>query len=203
MSARCTLRLRRCAFVLLAGFALWHGGSGLYIHAKALLAQVLLERAWTRTLAGEERVRPWAWADTWPVARLVLPRQETALIVLAGASGRNLAFGPAHLGATALPGSGGNAVIAGHRDTHFAALEDLVRGDVLELETVAGRVRYRITELSVVDAHDGRVVQDEGLPRLTLVTCYPFHAIRPNTTQRFVVSAARAEPVAGLRPGPA
>jgi len=55
------------------GVAFWQSGQGAYIYAKAEVAQVLLRRAWDKTLAGERQVRLWAWADTWPVARLRLP----------------------------------------------------------------------------------------------------------------------------------
>jgi hypothetical protein len=37
---------------------------------------------------------PWPWAYTWPIARLMLPFKEIELIVLNGAYGRSLAFGP-------------------------------------------------------------------------------------------------------------
>ena len=46
----------------------------LWIHAKALLAQVLLERAFAASLATGGAVKPWSWADTWPVARIEVPR---------------------------------------------------------------------------------------------------------------------------------
>src|SRR5205823_4776424 len=39
-------------------------GDGIWIYAKAQLAQFLLERAWARTLHGERDVKPWNWADT-------------------------------------------------------------------------------------------------------------------------------------------
>ncbi|WP_231882596.1 hypothetical protein, partial [Oleiphilus sp. HI0061] len=48
-------------------------GGGAKIAAKAWLSQYLIEQAWSRTLLGEERVRPWPWADTWPVAELSVP----------------------------------------------------------------------------------------------------------------------------------
>lgn len=187
---------RRALALALVAFAAWHFGQGGWIHAKAALAQHLLERAWARTLDGEQAVRPWAWADTWPVARLTLPRQGASLIVLDGASGRNLAFGPAHLSATAPPGSTGNAVIAGHRDTHFAALANVLVGDPIEVETAAGRSRYRVRSTAVVSARDGRVTVDDGRARLTLVTCYPFRGVRPGTEQRFVVHAERVDDAA-------
>src|SRR5205085_5532294 len=59
------------AALALAGAALF--GNGVYLHAKARVAQLLLARAWSRTLHGEREVKPWAWVDTWPVARIELP----------------------------------------------------------------------------------------------------------------------------------
>ena len=79
------------------------------IYLKAELAQyLLLEKAWTRTLQGENQVKPWPWADTWPVARLQLPKYGIDLIVLSGASGRTLAFGPGHVSTSAQPGTKGD-----------------------------------------------------------------------------------------------
>lgn len=57
-------------------------GSGAWIYVKAQLAQVLLQRAWAGTLAGQRDVKPWPWADTWPVARLVVPSLGIDQIVL-------------------------------------------------------------------------------------------------------------------------
>jgi sortase A len=50
--------LRLAALVLTAAGSVLVA-SALYIPAKAALAQVLLERAWARTQAGESDVRPW------------------------------------------------------------------------------------------------------------------------------------------------
>jgi hypothetical protein len=43
--------------------------------------------------------------------------------ILAGASGRNLAFGPTHVSSKSIPGEKGNSVIIGHRDTQFNSLK--------------------------------------------------------------------------------
>jgi sortase A len=56
---------------------------GAWIHVKALLAQILLERAFAASLAGGHTVKPWPWADTWPVARIEVPRLHRSAIVLA------------------------------------------------------------------------------------------------------------------------
>ena len=39
-------------------------GQGSYIHAKALVAQVLLERAFAKSIETGLPVKPWHWADT-------------------------------------------------------------------------------------------------------------------------------------------
>ena len=77
--------LARLAFVLALLVGGWHLGQAAYIAAKAELAQVLIGKAWQRTLAGEQAVKPWPWADTWPVARLIMAERDVDLFVLAGA----------------------------------------------------------------------------------------------------------------------
>jgi sortase A len=77
------------AVALLAVIGLWELGHGVWIHAKAQLAQILLQRAWERTLRGEAAAKPWPWADTWPVARLRVPAHGVDLFVLSGVSGRS------------------------------------------------------------------------------------------------------------------
>jgi sortase A len=111
-------------FALLAAGAAFLG-RGIWIFAKAQVAQVLLAGAWETTRGGGHAVKPWPWADTWPVARLTVPRLGVEEIVLAGGHGEAMAFGPGHLGASSAPGSAGNVVLAGHRDTHFRFLRDL------------------------------------------------------------------------------
>lgn len=170
-------------------------GRGVWILAKAELAQVLLEQAWQETRGGGERVRPWSWADTWPVARLQAPDQGEAMIVLAGASGAVMAFGPGHLDGSAEPGKAGNTVIAGHRDTHFEFLRHVSLGDEITLETADGSVHsYRVENTRVVDAADTDAIQPTPTGVLTLVTCYPFDALTPGGPLRYIVRARAADP---------
>jgi sortase A len=112
------------------------------------------------------------------------------MIVLAGASGRTLAFGPGHLTGTPLPGEEGNAVISGHRDTHFAFLARLRPGDEVDVERPDGQWRrYVVSGAEVVDRRAVGVAHDAGDTRLTLVTCYPFATLRPGGPLRYVVTA--------------
>jgi len=172
--------------------AVGFGAAGGRIYVKAWLAQRLLHRAWAASQAGGVAVKPWPWADTWPVARLSLPDRGVDLIVLADASGRSLAFGPGHVAGSAPPGGSGNTVLSGHRDTQFRFLKDLALGDRIQLET-ADRVRhdYAVSETLVVDAQDVEVLWDSDDARLTLVTCFPFDAVAPGGPLRYVVRADR------------
>ena len=177
-----------CALALLVGIGcLAQAG---WIHAKAALAQALVGHAFERALEGDEDARPWPWADTRPVARLRFPGVDDALIVLAGASGRNLAFGPVHDPASVPPGEPGNSVIAAHRDTHFKVLEGLRVGDLLGVERADGRnFEFVVTAIEIVDSRRARIALDSDTSRLTLVTCYPFDALVASGPMRFVVTA--------------
>ncbi len=170
--------------------------SGGWIHAKAALAQGLLERAWQETLGGESRVRPWHWADTWPVARLEIPRLAASMVVLAGSSGRSLAFGPGHTQGSPLPGEPGTSIITGHRDTHFAVLEQLRRGDEIAIERSDGRIiHYEVEELEVADARTTRIGIAADENALVLVTCWPFDAVVPGGPLRYVATAFATDPI--------
>ena len=176
------------ACLLCLGF--WQLGQGAYIPAKAWLAQELMQRAWQRAGHDDDRQAPWPWADTWPVARLKANAGEIDLIVLAGGSGRTLAFGPGHLSASALPGDTGNSVIVGHRDTHFAFLRDVEMGDTLVIERFSGRKHlYKVIGIDVVDSRRGSLLLDTDASILSLVTCYPFDAAEAGGPLRYVVTA--------------
>jgi sortase A len=178
------------AALAVSGAALF--GNGVYLYAKARVAQLLLARAWSRTLQGEREVKPWSWADTWPVARIEFPLQHSSAIVLAGASGRTMAFGPGHVDGTAMPGERGNCAISAHRDTQFAVLRDVAVGDPIVIQSRDGRtLRYCVRETRVVDHRDTSVLDVASRQTLTLITCYPFDAVVPGGPLRFVVIATR------------
>jgi len=181
----------------------WQIGSAGKIYVKAWFAQQLLEHAWQRTQDGERNVRPWPWADTWPVSELVVPRLGIRQIVLSGDSGRVLAFGPGHTEASAVPGSSGMSVISGHRDTSFSFLKDIQDGDLIEVNTPADAFSYIVSERTVVDQRYFSLnthinSQSEALhgnqayeASLMLVTCYPFDALKAGGDERFLVLATR------------
>jgi sortase A len=186
--------VRRCVSSVLLLAALWAGGNAAYIVVKAELAQYLLEKAWRTSRAGAERIPPWPSADTWPVARLSFPQLGKELLVLSGASGRNLAFGPAHFSDSPWPGVGGSTFIAGHRDTHFKVLQDLPIGEEVALERLGVRRVFRVAATEIVHQDDAALLAGGAPNSLVLITCYPFDGLDPGTPWRYVVLAVPRTP---------
>lgn len=181
------------AAVLFSTAALFAGQAG-WVHAKAWLAQVLLNDSWHEATHGGLAQAPWPWADTQPVAKLRVPGLGVEQVVLAGDSGRVMAFGPGWAPASAAPGrEQGSTVISGHRDTHFAWLAELAPGDLIELESaergVAKRRLYWVSDLRVADSRSEQLAIDDQQERLVLVTCWPFNAVVNGGPMRYVVTA--------------
>ncbi len=186
--------MRRLIFFVIVTVTCLAGGGvaakGAWIFVKARTAQYLIERAWNRNAFTDAPVNPWPWADTHVIARMRVPALEIEQFVLAGAHGQALAFGPGHLAGTPLPGDAGNSVIAGHRDTHFAFLRRLASGDEILFDLPHGQtVRYRVSEVWVTLDTDMRPLEERSDMHLTLITCYPFDALRAGGPLRFIVEA--------------
>lgn len=181
-------------FVLLtAGLVLF--GQGAYIHAKAMVAQILLRRAFAETVATGHEVKPWSWADTWPIARIEIKRLHAETIVLAGTSGQALAFGPGHVELTPEAGERGVAVYSAHRDTHFRFLKDAVVGDEIDVTQHDGQTfRYRIDGSSVVRFDASGIDPLGDKYELVLSTCWPFDAITSGP-DRYILHATMIQPV--------
>ncbi|MCP3393209.1 class GN sortase [Bradyrhizobium sp. CCGB12] len=175
--------------LLLALIGLILFGDGAYTHAKAWLAQVLLERAFDRSVATGRMVKPWSWADTWPVARIEVKRIGASAIALDGASGQALAFGPGHIHQTVDAGERGIAVYAGHRDTHFRFLQNVAIGDVIDVTRSDGKhFRYRADSSAVVRFDASGIDPKAQDFELVLTTCWPFDAVTSGP-ERYVLHA--------------
>jgi sortase A len=173
--------------ISIGGWMFWQGA---YIYAKAALAQYLIHHSWQQTLKTKVPSKPWPWADTWPVARMLVPKHQVDLIVLAGSSGRTLAFGPGHQSASVFPGKVGNSIISAHRDTHFKFLARVRPGDEILVQNAQGVTkRFHVTEARIVNSQLTTLSLDYPSPLMTLVTCYPFDAITPGGPLRYVVFA--------------
>ncbi len=162
---------------------------GAWIYAKANLAQGLIKHSWQETQDHNGNSKPWPWADTWPVARLVLPNDDS-MMVMSGTHGEALAFGPGHDSTSQLPGGYGPIIIAGHRDTHFKEIKNLSNGDLIDIEDQHKIIhQYRVSEMTVVDSRVPNHIPTDSQEQLILITCYPFFTLDTGGPLRYVVIA--------------
>jgi len=180
--------------LVLALLGLFLFSQGAYIHAKAWLAQLLLERAFAETIATGHPTKPWSWADTWPVARIDVKRIHASAIVLSGSSGQALAFGPGHVELTPDAGERGVAVYSAHRDTHFRFLRDVVPGDAIDVTRSDGKhFRYQADSSAIVRFDQSGIDPLSDGYQLVLSTCWPFDALTPGP-DRYVLHATLIGP---------
>ena len=170
----------------------------LWIPVKAELAQWLIERSWQASQDGDAPDPPWPWADTRPVAVLSIPSRGVRQVVLEGNSGRNLAFGPVFTGSTL---GDEDWVISGHRDTHFRFLQEVQKGDLLQVSTTDTSRWFEVRAVDIVDSRFEELVIEPGMARVSLVTCFPFDSPGTGGPLRYVVTALPVEtPVSPRRP---
>jgi sortase A len=180
-------------------------GFGAYEYYESTLAQTEAAREWASEPQAEEPVPqqlpapqeksekrvpyydPYRLGET--VAKLRLPGLDSPLFVVEGTDQKDLKKGPGHMPGTALPGVDGNCVIAGHRDTHFRALEGIRKGDEVEIETKYGKFRYQVRSMNVVLPTNVSSLYPTKDAVLHLITCYPFQYVG-HAPERMVIEAA-------------
>ena len=121
---------------------------------------------------------------------LSIPRIRLEVPVLQGTDDWTLNRAVGVIEGTPLPGSPGNSGIAGHRDSFFRVLKDVVTGDLMTVETARATETYRIERIWIVDPTDVSVLDPTESPSITLVTCYPFYFVG-SAPQRYIVRAVR------------
>ena len=133
------------------------------------------------------------------LGRIEIPRLAISAVVAEGTDAGLLRRAVGHIPATALPGRPGNVGLAGHRDTFFRGLGNVREDDLIRFVTLRGTYTYRVQWGAVVAPHRVDVLDSTATPALTLVTCYPFHAVG-SAPERFVVRARQVAPA--VEPAP-
>jgi sortase A len=128
------------------------------------------------------------FAPGTPLFKLSLPRVNAGFTVVEGTNDSALRTGPGHLEGSPLPGEAGNVVIAGHRDTHFHVLKNVLIGDQIHIGTGTRQYVYRVVDIHIVAPADTWVLESQSQPTLTLITCYPFRYIG-SAPDRYIVQA--------------
>jgi sortase A len=184
------MTIRSSLFVLfvIAGLVLM--SNGLYIKAKAQVADWMITNSWEAHQNSGVPQKPWPWADTWVVAQIEVPRLGIKQYVMQDASGESLAFGA---GAVIPVSANGYNFFAGHRDTHFSFLDELTVGDKVIVETYQGnKLVYHVSNTQVIDTRKGDLSVDEHLEGISLMTCWPMESLIPGGPLRYVVSGVEA-----------
>lgn len=89
---------------------------------------------------------------------------------------------------TTVPGGHGHTVLSGHRDTVFARLGELEKGDLLHVDYEDEIYVYEISDIWITHENDRTVIVEKDDSILTLTTCYPFNFIG-YASDRYIVQA--------------
>lgn len=137
---------------------------------------------------------PWAptTLESGVFGRIEIPRLGISALVGEGTTPERLARTIGHIRDTAFPGQPGNCALAGHRDSFLSGLGGAQAGDSIFIDTLMGTHVYVVEWGTVVAPRQVEVLDETPSPSLTLVTCYPFHAVGP-APERFVVRARLAQ----------
>jgi sortase A len=127
---------------------------------------------------------------------LSIPSLGQKFPIVEGTSATELQRGIGHFRGSVMPGGKDNCVLSGHRDTVFAKLGRLRKGDQLVVTTAAGKFTYKITQIRIVHADNKTVVVHDDHAVLTVTTCYPFRFVG-SAPDRFVLVCSRPWTAAG------
>lgn len=162
----------------------------LWLPSKAWLSEQLIYHSWQQAQKNKGPVKPWPWADTVPIAKLSLNRIRRSIILLKGVDPTSLAFSAGVMHQYSTFDRKSPIVVAGHRDTHFAFIQEVLMKDIISLTDKFGRNHlYEVDELIVVDSEQYELAIDTLGTDLLLITCYPFNALTQGGSLRYVVKA--------------
>ena len=185
--------------LLTGGLVLLISGSREFL--SSIFNQAEIAEEWKPAVTAQSGEQQPPAAPGQPLAKMFVPRLNAELFVVEGTGKRELRRGPGHLEGTALPGTRGNCVIAGHRDTHFRFLKDIREGDEIFLDTSQGQFRYEVTKTEIVQPTNTAPLKSTPGAVLNLVTCYPFYYVGP-APKRFIVRAELATAVRTVKDMP-
>jgi sortase A len=114
-----------------------------------------------------------------PMGRIRMPSIGVSEVFVEGTGAGPLRSGPGHYPETPLPGERGTVAIAGHRTTYgapFRHIDELERGDRIELRMPYGRFVYRVERTRIVPPTETSVIARVDHDRLVLSACHPLYS---------------------------
>ncbi|MEO1287721.1 MAG: sortase [Chloroflexota bacterium] len=131
--------------------------------------------------------------DNTPL-RVIIPSLEIDNTIVQGVDWNALQQGVGMLPNGATPtGDGDNVVLAAHNDIYgeiFRYIDQLQAGDEIQIQTRTGFHNYIVREEGFqVDPDAVHVMDSQGTPMLTLISCYPYRV----NNKRMIVHADRVD----------
>jgi sortase A len=123
-----------------------------------------------------------------PLGRIAIPKIGARFVFVQGTNTGDLEKGPGHYADTVLPGLHGTVGIAGHRTTYLAPfrnINQLKRGDLVQLRMPYGKFTYAVHDTKIVSPGDVSVLRHQSGDWLVLTACHPLYS----AAKRIVVSA--------------
>ena len=114
-----------------------------------------------------------------PMGRIVMPSIEVSEVFVEGTGTGELRAGPGHYPGTPFPGERGTVAIAGHRTTYgapFRRVDQLERGERIELRMPYGRFTYAVERTRIVPPTELSVTDRVAFDRLVLSACHPLYS---------------------------
>lgn len=118
---------------------------------------------------------------------LKIPKLDLRVAIGEGSDNDSMRYTVGHFPNTSKPGEQGNFAVIGHRSYRygqfFNRLDELKKGDLLEVKSGKHTYTYKVTESVVVKPEDTWILDDTANATITLVTCTPVRI----ATHRLVV----------------
>ena len=182
--------IRLMSPALVAALALCLMAHSAWLPIKAWLAHQLISYSWQQNITGNISSKPWPWADTKPIAKMIVPRLNKELVLLQGIDPSSLAFSAGVMHQYSKLTNNKPFVVAGHRDTHFSFLQDIKMKDIISLSDKHGKNQlYQVENMEIIDSDSSDMKIEEQDANLVLITCYPFDALQAGGSLRYVITA--------------
>ncbi len=157
-----------------------------YNSTRSFAVEALVSRAERQATVQYTRVKPWPNAPASIYGHLELTTIGTRILLLDNASPPALALRPGvwSFSARGLPDF---TVVLGHRNREFFDLALLKQGDEVSLAPIdSPSNRYRVSNISIVQANRSGIYPLSGESGLLLITCWPVDQTTP-TEKRLVI----------------
>ncbi len=138
------------------------------------------QTSWDQILTGTDLSASAQSGDVIGIVRIPKLGVTSYMIEMATTEDKdNLDRGVGHVHGTGWPGAPGNVVLAGHRVTFehpFLHIDQLVPGDLIEVETPDRIADYRMTGFTIVTPDRVDVMDPTPDGTVTLISCHPPHS---------------------------